>query len=512
MATTPIQFTDGTEGSASQVSAAFTQLRTQGQTSINQLVVLRENTLLLFQNALSELNGKRVRADRLPTVGIATRFVTSDLQDINQTITTAALRCDANTVSLKERSAPGEATISTITFSASEGTIQALQVPSTSTSGNLGALYRVATSDGSAPVGTFNITLLAPIGVSLVLFDMMDMPSDPTIVVSISTNGITYTPSTNVNRNGYRVGAWFPAGAEAQYIRIAITPALPDILGGNVFTFGLTDFHVFGIQYHLLSNLYTSQIEITPIGAQLQFDAPVIPGIVYFLSLAGNPAIEVNPGDLVDIPGTTVIPPTNHGLVSTNKLNLILPSDTYLASLLITNAANGEVVRIAPGLSPSTTDLTNQYFTLDGSGNMYLVDYVSAIFPLAGGTAEVIAGTPNIATITFPQVAGVISSGDSITISSATSSTLDGDAIVNTATLLSDVWTITFNTGVSAFGVTPQLVGTLTDNTLPTDAGNTYDVSYVTGLSTITAALQVQLSTSDLNTTPLFTGAELIEV
>src|SRR5208282_2121517 len=389
-----------------------------------------------FQNALSELNGKRVRANRLPTVGVSTRFVTSDLQDINQTVTTAALRCDANTVSLKERSAPGEATISNITFSASEGTIQALQTPSTSTSGNLGALYRVATSDGSAPVGTFNITLLAPIGVSLVLFDMMDMPSNPTIIVSISTNGITYTPSANVNRNGYRVGAWFPAGTEAQYISIAITPALPDILGGNVFTFGLTDFHVFGIQYHLLSNLYTSQIQLTPIGAQLQFDAPTIPGIVYFLSLAGNPAIEVNPEDLVDIPGTTVVnditsahtvawtgsawmagnpyslldtvidsngnlqtvttagtsgtpsqpawstiggttPDGSGSLVWTETayapLNDSLPSNVYLPSLQIIDNATQDVIRIAPGLSPSTIDLTNQYFALNlGTGELDL--------------------------------------------------------------------------------------------------------------------------------------------
>lgn len=422
MATTPLQFTDGTEGSASQVSAAFTTLRTQGQTSINACVVLRENTLLLFQNALSALNGKRVRANRVPTVGVSARFVASDLQDINQAITTASLRCDANAIALKERATPGEAAISSISFAASEGTIQALQVPSTSSSGDLGALYRVATPDGSTPVGTFSISLLAPIGVSLILFDMMDMPSDPTITVSISTNGITYTPSVNINRNGYRVGAWFPAGTEAQYIQIAITPALPDTLNGSVFTFGLTDFHVFTIQYHLLSNVYTSQIEITPIGAQLLFQAPTVPGIIYFLSLAGNPAIEVSPGELIDIPGTVVVTNQNYGLVDTNKLNFTLPADAYLPSLMITNAASGDVVRIAPGLDPSTTGLTNQYFTLDGSGIMYLIDYVSE------------------------------------------------------------------------------------------DAGSTYYVSYVTGPATIIASLQVQLSTSDLNTTPLYTGAELIEV
>src|SRR5882672_10134454 len=107
MSTTPIvivnnPLSDGTMGSASQVQGVFADLRNQGQLAINELVVLRENTLLLFNNALSELNGKRVRVNRLPEVGIAVKFLTSDLQDINQTITTASLRGDSNSFSLRE--------------------------------------------------------------------------------------------------------------------------------------------------------------------------------------------------------------------------------------------------------------------------------------------------------------------------------------------------------------------------------------------------------------------------
>src|SRR5271156_5847121 len=175
MATNPIPLVDGTPGSASQVQALFDALITQGQTSINTLVVLRENTLLLFNNALSELNGKYVRANRLPAIGVAAKFVTSDLQDINQPVTTATVRCDSNNISLRERQAPGTAIVNQVRFSVDEGTIQALQVPQTGSTGNLGALYRVATS-GDTPVGTFDIQLLAPINTALIIFDMIDMP------------------------------------------------------------------------------------------------------------------------------------------------------------------------------------------------------------------------------------------------------------------------------------------------------------------------------------------------
>ena len=59
------RYTDGTEGSASSFIEAVQEIRSQGQTAIDTLVDLRENTLLLFNNALSSLNSKRVRANRL---------------------------------------------------------------------------------------------------------------------------------------------------------------------------------------------------------------------------------------------------------------------------------------------------------------------------------------------------------------------------------------------------------------------------------------------------------------
>lgn len=480
------RFADGTEGSASAVMAAFSQLRTQGQNAIDALVIMRENTLLLFNNAMSQMNGKKVNANRVPTIGTAVNFIVSDLLDINQPITTATLRCDANSVSLRERSSPIQAAVSTVQFAASEGTIQALQQPQTGTSTTIGALYRVATPDGSAPTGTFTIQLEEQVTTALIIFDMMDMPAGPTIEVAISPNGVSYTDAITINNNGYRWAAWFTP-QEIQYVTISITPALPDTLGGTVFTFGLTDLHVFAVQYHLLSDVYTNQIEFTPQSANVEFVTEPASNITYFLSLAGNPAVEVFPGQTVTLPGassvsTTATPtaPTgsawqsntaysvtdtildSNGNLETvtaiagagisggtapvwsivggntidnlgpdqitwkeqaySLLTYTLPSDVYLPSLVITDAATGIALRTAPGLAYTSIRLTNQYVAIDGT-SMYLVIYNQAV-----------------------------------------------------------------------------------------DQTRTFNISFDEGPSTMTTALQVELSTDDLNDTPVYNGAFLIEV
>jgi len=389
--------------------------------------------LLLFNNALAELNGKKVRANRLPEIGIDVKFLTTDDKDFNQPITTATLRCDAGNITLRERQAPGEAIVSQVRFSASQGTIQALQVPQTGSTGNLGALYRVATQNGAVPVGTFDIQLLSPVTTGLIIFDMMDMPAGPTVQPYISLNGINFAPAVSQTQNGYRLAAWF-APAETQYIRLAITPALPDVLGGDVFTFGLTDFHAFSVQYHLQSDVYTNQIQMTPRTAFVEFETETVPGITYFLSLGGNPALEVFPGAIVPVPGATVVNSTSVPLDSvTGQLQLPspavtyqLPANAYSSSLVITDVTNPATpfeMRIAPGLSAAATPPSNQYFTLDTSGNMYLVTYVALH-----------------------------------------------------------------------------------------DSARIFDVSYTTGPSQLGAQLHVQLTTSDLNTTPVYSGAQLVEV
>jgi hypothetical protein len=198
------------------------------------------------------------------------------------------------------------------------------------------------------------------------------------------------------------------------------------VLGGNVFTFGLTDFHAFSVQYHLQADVYTNQVIMTPRTANLQFVTDTVPDITYFLSLGGNPAIEVFPDTIVAVPGAAIVNATTSPLSGSGLLSVTLPADVYLPSVVITDTTSTPFeMRLAPGLDPASiysVPAHNQYITIDGSGVMYLITY-------SGG-----------------------------------------------------------------------------------DDGRVFTISYVHGPSTITAQLHVQLTTPDLNTTPVYAGATLVEI
>lgn len=71
------------------------------------------------------------------------------------------------------------------------------------------------------------------------------MPSNPTIVVYGSADGVNLVQASQVSLNGYRVNAWFPS-KNIRYLQIRITPAMPDTLGGSTYTFGITSVSAFG--------------------------------------------------------------------------------------------------------------------------------------------------------------------------------------------------------------------------------------------------------------------------
>lgn len=569
MATTPIvnvsnPLSDGTTGSASEILGIFSNLRNQGQIAINDLVVMRENTLILFNNALSELNGKRVRANRVPQIGVAAKFITTDLQDINQSITTATVRSDANSFSLRERSTPGEAVVNQVRFSSSQGTIQALQVPQTGSLGNLGALYRVATANGVIPVGIFNIQLIDPISPTLLIFDMIDMPAGPDVVASISQNGINYTNAVSITQNGYRWGAWF-LPQSTQYINLTITPSVPDTLGGNVFTFGLTDFHAFSIQYHLLSDVYTNQIEFTPTSAQVQFSTDIVPGLTYFLGLGTDPLIEVSPGDLVTIPGSSTVSEISISLIAPTASNWAASTSYSVGNQVLDSNGNLQTVT---AISGSGTSFTVQPGTVDNltavanavTGN---TTYTGSFSPtLSTGSPVVIAGfntaanngtfivgscgstslvvnNPNgvaeahSATATFNPWS--ITGGTTIdnpggnqvtwteTVYAQLNYTLPGDvylpSVITLDNFTQDEVRVAPGLPYTTVGLTNQYFVINDDGTMylvpynqSVDQIRRFDVSYMTGPSTMTASLQVQLTTPNLNTTPIYSGAELLNV
>lgn len=88
------------------------------------------------------------------------------------------------------------------------------------------------------------------------------------------------------------------------------------------------------------------------------------------------------------------------------------------------------------------------------------------VFDLDGGTAIVVSGTPNVGTVTVPQIYSFqINPSDSITFASTGTSLDTTTNTVATAILSVGVWTVVFNTVAAPFTITSLSAGTLTDNT-----------------------------------------------
>jgi len=109
------------------------------------------------------------------------------------------------------------------------------------------------------------------------------------------------------------------------------------------------------------------------------------------------------------------------------------------------------------------------------------VDYSAGIFSLTGN-AQIVTGTPNVATVQVAQIygPGLISPADDIFISGASNAALDGTWVVSTATLVGSTWTITFHTTAAPFASTAQTEGTLTDTTFD---GDVVELVFNTGLA-----------------------------
>ena len=60
-----------------------------------------------------------------------------------------------------------------------------------------------------------------------------------------------------------------------KYIRIAITPSHPDTLGGSGYTFGLTSFTAYMVEFHMQSEFVTKVIQVTPGSSQMRLVADI---------------------------------------------------------------------------------------------------------------------------------------------------------------------------------------------------------------------------------------------
>ena len=255
MSTSLPTFQFGEVASASQLMAAFNVLWNQGENILNTLTNYRNLSLVDFQQQVEALNSRLQRANRISPPYTTVNFVTTDFLDIDQTQTSATVRADAQAVTLKERSTTTNAVIRNQTFATSDGTAEAISTDN--------SLFRVNTTDGSIPTGTFTVQLAQSLNMTVLTFDLAAMPPTPVFKVSASPDGTTFTQAVQVSMNGYRLTAWFTP-MEMRYITLAITPAAPDTLGGPSYTFGLTDFAGTETEFELVSELVTAPISFTP--------------------------------------------------------------------------------------------------------------------------------------------------------------------------------------------------------------------------------------------------------
>lgn len=376
MSTSPVNITvfqPGQQGSASTFMDALGAIRTQGTTAIDNLIVARQETLVEFNRRTMAINNRRVRAGRSLSAQQAIKFVVSDFSDIDQANTVATVRADSASVSLKERAQPSEAIVKTTAFSSNVGSIESLNAAQ--------SIFSVTVPDGTgAPVGQFDIELLNALTLNHFIIDIVATPSTPTILVSVSNDGIAYTPGTDVALSGYRINVWLTP-QELRFIRIQITPALPDNLGGNTYTFGITDFDAEANEFHLLSDFFTKTLTFTPKSEFVTVDAVTDPNIQYYLSIypsdeAATPFVEMNPGDLIQIGQLSTTTVTT----STSNPDLLgyLPAEVYLSTISVTEA--GVELKLAPGLSPTdpkVANLQNEYVAIDANSTGYTLQLVN---------------------------------------------------------------------------------------------------------------------------------------
>jgi hypothetical protein len=356
MSTSLPTFQFGEVASASQLMAAFNVLWNQGENILNALTNYRNLSLVDFQQQVEALNSRLQRANRISPPYTTVNFVTTDFLDIDQTQTSATVRADAQAVTLKERSTTTNAVIQNQTFATSDGTAEAISTDN--------SLYRVNTTDGSIPTGTFTVQLAQSLNMTVLTFDLAAMPPTPVFKVSASPDGTTFTQAVQVSMNGYRLTAWF-APMEMLYITLAITPAAPDTLGGSSYTFGLTDFAGTETEFEMVSEMVTKPIFFTPASASLKLVAPATPGILYFLSFNGGLWQEYAAGSVVPVPNTGTVSATGvtvsamSGAPEYGGYSINMPSGTrefetiFLNSIQVTDLTTGLPLRVAPGLNPA---------------------------------------------------------------------------------------------------------------------------------------------------------------
>jgi hypothetical protein len=363
-------FVNGQQGSASQIMKAFTALHSNGQTNLDNITNIYTESLVAFERRVSYLNSKQQQANKITNQNSLANFSITDFSSIDQSETTGTIHIDTNVVNCSEQNIEVKAVLKSIDFSTSVGSIETLDVISN--------VYRVYNTNSQTPTGTFSITLTKPINLSVLVFDLPSIAGNPIINVTVSDTGVIYNPCISYSLNGYRLIVYLNP-AEITYIKLDITPSMPDNLGGSLYTFGVTDFVGNSTLYRLLSEFVSLPLTFTPTSLNCEISAIPTDGLLYFLSFNGGNYVEYSLGQVIPLAGVTAVAVAAATLNSSGLLSSSITSSTYLQSLQVIDNSTGLVVPIVFGITSSNpyfANLTKSYISIVGT-SLYYIPYSS---------------------------------------------------------------------------------------------------------------------------------------
>jgi len=550
---TPISlptFVLGEQASASTYLEALQSLVNQGTLTLSELGNTNTTTLIDLNRRMSAIDAHRQRANRLGTYGIYANFSVGDMFSVDQTQSSATVRIDSQSSTLKQRPNFVTASVASTVFSSNIGTVQTLDDTNT--------LWTVTTS-GAIPTGSFSITLDNPVNLNVIVVDISAISSTPVMTASASSDGVNYTQATSIDLSGYTVSAWFPS-MDVKYFTLQITPVMADTPNGYSFTFGLTNFNATGIEYSLQSFLMMNSLTFIPESSQAMLITDTTPRISYYLSLtpegsAQAPFVEVTPNTPIPLPGTSVISIQNVSDVSLEYSTFLNGLSLTPGQFVVPTIPNGFAYQ-APygGVLQATGE--PRWPTTPGlmivSGTAELISYPNGTFmsrtlyPLGmivrpsvdnGFVYQVTsAGTTGSEEPSWPTTIGatVSSFGEgrpaifTCEYAGILCTELPLNTYLNTVHVVSDATgeTIDLAPGlVPSYGAQQNLLGTyiglvegssgwqpyiISSNPFA-NFGSSYTITYTCGPATITAALQVKFDTEDIASSPVFYGATLQE-
>src|SRR5438132_1620426 len=107
---------DGEEADRGLINSTLQAMSDQGTTILAGLADGFSESLTQMQRRLSAINARRQRANRSQMLRTLARIETTDFQNIDQSKSTATIRVDAGSATLRERNVPQGLTLASTVF------------------------------------------------------------------------------------------------------------------------------------------------------------------------------------------------------------------------------------------------------------------------------------------------------------------------------------------------------------------------------------------------------------